>query len=75
MSPPAICFLDITGYTRLTQERGDEAAADLAASLNRLVTRTSLERGGQPVKWLGDGVMVHFRARPRRPSSAGHGGG
>jgi adenylate cyclase len=60
-SPPAICFLDITGYTRLTQERGDEAAADLAASLNRLVTRTSRERGGRPVKWLGDGVMVHFR--------------
>jgi adenylate cyclase len=60
-SPPAICFLDITGYTRLTQEHGDKAAADLAASLNRLVTRTSLDRGGRPVKWLGDGVMVHFR--------------
>jgi adenylate cyclase len=60
-SPPAICFLDITGYTRLTQERGDEAAADLADSLNRLVTRTSRDRGGRPVKWLGDGVMVHFR--------------
>jgi adenylate cyclase len=60
-TPPAICFLDITGYTRLTQEHGDEAAAELAASLNRLVTRTSLERGGRPVKWLGDGVMVHFR--------------
>jgi adenylate cyclase len=58
--PPAICFLDITGYTRLTAERGDLAAADLAESLNRLVTRTSVERGGKPVKWLGDGVMVHF---------------
>jgi adenylate cyclase len=60
-SPPAICFLDITGYTRLTQERGDEAAADLATSLNRLVARASHDRGGRPVKWLGDGVMVHFR--------------
>jgi DNA-binding transcriptional MerR regulator len=29
--PPAICFLDITGYTRLTEERGDGAAAELAA--------------------------------------------
>lgn len=58
--PPAICFLDITGYTRLTAERGDVAAADLADSLNRLVARTSVERGGKPVKWLGDGVMVHF---------------
>jgi class 3 adenylate cyclase len=59
--PPAICFLDITGYTRLTHERGDEAAADLAAGLGRLVNRTALERGGRPVKWLGDGVMIYFR--------------
>ena len=25
---PAMCFLDITGYTQLTQERGDDAAAE-----------------------------------------------
>jgi adenylate cyclase len=59
--PPAICFLDITGYTRLTEERGDEAAADLAARLATLVRRSSQEHGGQPVKWLGDGVMFYFR--------------
>jgi adenylate cyclase len=59
--PPAICFLDITGYTRLTEERGDEAAADLAARLATLVRRSSQEHGGQPVKRLGDGVMFYFR--------------
>jgi adenylate cyclase len=59
--PPAMCFLDITGYTRLTQERGDAAAADLAEQLGRLVHRTSVKHGGRPVKWLGDGVMVFFR--------------
>ena len=59
--PPAICFLDITGYTRLTQERGDDAAADLAASLARLVERSSVQHGGKPIKWLGDGVMFYFR--------------
>jgi len=58
---PAICFLDITGYTRLTQEHGDRAAADLAESLARLVKRTSGDHGGRPVKWLGDGVMFYFR--------------
>jgi adenylate cyclase len=58
---PAMCFLDITGYTRLTTERGDKAAADLADVLGRLVTRVSVEHGGRPVKWLGDGVMFHFR--------------
>ncbi|HEX6056596.1 MAG TPA: adenylate/guanylate cyclase domain-containing protein [Intrasporangium sp.] len=59
--PPAICFLDITGYTRLTQEHGDEAAADLAATMARLVQRGSVRHGGKPIKWLGDGVMFYFR--------------
>ena len=58
--PPAMCFLDITGYTRLTQERGDAAAAKLAEQLGRLVQRTSVKYGGRPVKWLGDGVMFFF---------------
>jgi adenylate cyclase len=58
--PPAMCFLDITGYTRLTQERGDAAAARLAEQLGRLVQRTSIKHGGRPVKWLGDGVMLYF---------------
>jgi adenylate cyclase len=58
--PPAICFLDITGYTRLTEERGDEAAAELAGTLSRMVRRSSRAYGGKPVKWLGDGVMFFF---------------
>ena len=58
---PAICFLDITGYTRLTQERGDDAAADLAATVARLVQRNSVQYGGKTIKWLGDGVMFYFR--------------
>ncbi|MGH2597577.1 MAG: adenylate/guanylate cyclase domain-containing protein [Actinomycetota bacterium] len=57
---PAICFLDITGYTRLTQERGDDAAADLATTVGRLVQRSSVRHGGKPIKWLGDGVMFYF---------------
>jgi adenylate cyclase len=58
--PPAVSFLDLTGYTRLTEERGDEAAAALAETLASLVRRRSQEHGGQPVKWLGDGVMFYF---------------
>jgi adenylate cyclase len=58
--PPAVFFLDITGYTRLTEERGDEAAAELATRLATLVRGSSREHGGQPVKWLGDGVMFYF---------------
>jgi len=58
--PPAICFFDVTGYSRLTEERGDAEAADLAGRIARLVQRTSAERGGKAIKWLGDGVMFHF---------------
>jgi adenylate cyclase len=59
--PPAMCFLDLTGYTRLTEERGDEAAAELATRLATLVRRSAQEHDGTPVKWLGDGVMFYFR--------------
>jgi adenylate cyclase len=59
--PPAMCFLDLTGYTRLTEELGDAAAAELAARLAGLVRQCSVEHGGTPVKWLGDGVMFYFR--------------
>jgi adenylate cyclase len=58
---PAMCFLDLAGYTRLTEERGDHAAAELAAALAVLVERLARGQGGTPVKWLGDGVMLHFR--------------
>jgi adenylate cyclase len=56
-----MCFLDLVGYTRLTEEHGDQAAAELAETLALLVDWSSREHGGVPVKWLGDGVMVHFR--------------
>jgi adenylate cyclase len=57
---PAICFLDVTGYTRLTQELGDDAAAEMVEMLARIVRRSSVHHGGKPIKWLGDGVMFYF---------------
>ena len=58
--PPAIAFLDLTGFTALTDARGDEAAAELAARLTDVVEAAAGEHGGRAVKWLGDGVMFHF---------------
>jgi adenylate cyclase len=58
--PPAIAFLDLTGYTALAEEQGDEAAAELAVGLAGVVDEAAREYGGRPVKWLGDGVMFHF---------------
>jgi class 3 adenylate cyclase len=62
--PPAMCFLDLTGFTSLTQAQGDAAAAALVERLNTLVLRVSVEHGGRPVKWLGDGVMLHYPEPP-----------
>jgi adenylate cyclase len=59
--PPAICFVDLSGYTRLTEERGDEAAAHVASRLAWLVNDISRRRGGRPIRWLGDGGMFLFR--------------
>jgi adenylate cyclase len=58
--PPAIAFLDLTGYTKLTEERGDRAAAELAGRLVEIVHEFAHRRGGRVVKLLGDGVMFHF---------------
>jgi adenylate cyclase len=59
--PPAFAFVDLTGYTRLTDERGDEAGARIASEMGSLVDRVAGANEGVPVKWLGDGVMVSFR--------------
>src|SRR5918996_3589461 len=59
-SPPAIAFLDLSGYTRRTEEAGDDVAAEHARSLVDLVRRASAQNGGRLVKTLGDGAMFHF---------------
>ena len=58
--PPAIAFLDLTGYTSLTEAEGDEVAAALAESLAEMVQVAAGRTGGRVVKLLGDGVMFHF---------------
>jgi adenylate cyclase len=60
--PPAICFVDLSGYTQLTEERGDEAAAQVAGRLATLVNDISRSRGGRPIRWLGDGLDMVERA-------------
>jgi hypothetical protein len=56
-----MCVLDLVGYTQLTEEQGDDAAAEIAANLAEVTQRAARARGGLPVKWLGDGVMFFFR--------------
>jgi adenylate cyclase len=58
--PPAVAFADLTGFTRLTEELGDEAAAAIALRLGDAAAEAIRPRGGRVVKLLGDGVLIRF---------------
>jgi adenylate cyclase len=53
-------FADLTGYTTLTEEAGDEAAANVAMTLAQFVSEVGARHRGEVVKMLGDGVHFHF---------------
>ena len=61
VAPQAIAFVDLAGYTRLTETGGDELAARSAAQLAELADAAARPQGGRLVKLLGDGAMLHFR--------------
>jgi adenylate cyclase len=61
LQPPAIGFLDLSGFTGVAGIKGDEEAAKLAVRLSDLVQDSIASRHGRVVKSLGDGVMLHFR--------------
>lgn len=59
-TPPAVVFVDLSGYTRLTEERGDEVAVGFAATLQRQAEAVAASKGGRLVKLLGDGAMLYL---------------
>ena len=66
---PTFVFADLAGYTALTEERGDEAAASLAREFRRTMCALSREHGATQVKSMGDGVMIWAPTRPTRSRS------
>jgi adenylate cyclase len=58
--PPAVAFVDVSGFTRMTEEEGDAVAAELASRFAGLVQEVAAVQGGTVVKLLGDGAMVSF---------------
>ncbi len=55
---PTFVFADLVGYTAVTEERGDEAAARLAREFRRTMCALSRAHGSWQVKSMGDGVMI-----------------
>jgi adenylate cyclase len=60
VAPPGIAFVDLTGYTRTTQELGDETAAARSLRLGELARSEAEPRGGRLVKLLGDGALLQL---------------
>jgi class 3 adenylate cyclase len=60
LGPPAIVFVDLSGFTRHTREHGDESAVHAATSLQRRADEAARRYGGRLVKLLGDGAMLRL---------------
>lgn len=60
VEPPAIAFIDLTGFTLLTEESGDREAATVAMTFSSLAAKVAEDGGGRLVKPLGDGVLLRF---------------
>jgi class 3 adenylate cyclase len=55
---PTFVFADLVGYTSLTEQSGDQAAADMAREFRRTMSLLSREHGAWHVKSMGDGAMI-----------------
>jgi adenylate cyclase len=57
---PAVAFVDISGYTALTERAGDDAAARATTRFEHVVTAATGVGAGRVVKLLGDGALLLF---------------
>ena len=51
-------FVDVSGFTALTEHEGDEHAVDVLTAFRALLRDICGRRGVRIAKWLGDGVML-----------------
>lgn len=58
---PTIVFADLSGFTQLTEQHGDDAAAATATLLQRHADTAAMHHGGRLVKLLGDGALLVLR--------------
>jgi adenylate cyclase len=57
---PLIAFVDLVGYTRMTEAQGDARAVYAAARLQALAEAAANRHDGRVVKLLGDGALLRF---------------
>jgi adenylate cyclase len=54
----SFAFVDVSGFTALTELEGDERAVDVLTAFRALLRDICARRGVRIAKWLGDGVML-----------------
>jgi adenylate cyclase len=69
--PPAVAFVDLTGYTTLAATAGDEPAARAATMLHALALEAARDHQGRVVKLLGDGVVLRYPSTGAAVASVG----
>lgn len=63
-----VMFVDIAGFSPLCRDRSPEEVCELLGPYYQLVADAAHSFGGHVDKFMGDGVMVVFGARPLRES-------
>jgi adenylate cyclase len=54
----SFAFVDVSGFTALTEHEGDERAVEVLTAFRALLREICSRRGVRIAKWLGDGVML-----------------
>jgi adenylate cyclase len=54
----SFAFVDVSGFTTLTEIEGDEHAVEVLTAFRSLLREICARRGVRIAKWLGDGVML-----------------
>jgi adenylate cyclase len=54
----SFAFVDVSGFTALTEHDGDEFAVEILTAFRSLLRDICARRGVRIAKWLGDGVML-----------------
>src|ERR1700743_506248 len=54
----SFAFVDVSGFTAMTEMEGDERAVDVLTAFRSLLRDICSRRGVRIAKWLGDGAML-----------------
>jgi adenylate cyclase len=68
----AILFVDLSGFTGLTESLGPAWTRDLLVELHALIERTATAHHGFVVSYMGDGAMIVFGLPAPQPGDAAH---